>query len=86
MIIQLLSMSVNPNLATLMRVIEENQDKMTDGEYLDAMNALCALHRVATSVVVAPTAAASPIPPSSIWDDLPPLPPSSPPYSSIWDE
>lgn len=73
-------MSVNPNLATLMRVIEENQDKMTDGEYLDAMNALCALHRAATSVVVT---AVSPIPPSSIWDDLPP---SSPPYSSIWDE
>ena len=74
MIIQFLSMSVNPNLATLMRVIEENQDKMTDGEYLDAMNALCALHRAATSVVVAPAAAASPIPPLS------------PPYSSIWDE
>lgn len=79
---QFLSMSVNPNLATLMRVIEENQDKMTDGEYLDAMNALCALHRHATSVV----APASPLPPSSIWDDLPPLPASSPPYSSIWDE
>jgi hypothetical protein len=76
MIIQLLSMSVNPNLATLMRVIEENQDKMTDGEYLDAMNALCALHRAATSVVAAPAAAAA----------ASPIPPSSPPYSSIWDE
>ncbi len=78
-------MSVNPNWATLMRVIEENQDKMTNGEYLDAMNALCALHRDATSVVAAP-APASPLPPSSIWDDLPPLPASSPPYSSIWDD
>ena len=89
MIIQFLTMSVNPNLATLMRVIEENQDKMTEGEYLDAMNALCALHRAATSVVVAPAAAAPALPPSSVWDDLPPLPalpPSSPPYSSIWDD
>jgi len=51
-------MSVNPNLATLMRVIEENQDKMTEGEYLEAMNALGALHRVATSAVVAAPAAA----------------------------
>jgi hypothetical protein len=89
MIIQFLSMSVNPNLATLMRVIEENQDKMTEGEYLDAMNALCALHRSSTSVVVAPAAATPALPPSSVWDDLPPLPalpPSSPPYSSIWDD
>lgn len=38
-------MSVNPNLAALMRVIEENQDKMPEGEYLEAMNALGALHR-----------------------------------------
>lgn len=38
-------MSVNPNLAALMSVIEENQDKMTEGEYLKAMNALGALHR-----------------------------------------
>jgi hypothetical protein len=44
-------MTVNPNLATLMRVIEENQDKMSEGEYLEAMNALAALHRVATSAV-----------------------------------
>ena len=36
---------VNPNLESLMRVIEENQGKMTEGEYLEAMNALCALHR-----------------------------------------
>ena len=38
-------MAVNPNLAALMRVIEENQDKMPEGEYLEAMNALGALHR-----------------------------------------
>lgn len=37
--------AVNPKLETLMRVIEDNQDKMTEGEYLDAMNALAALHR-----------------------------------------
>jgi hypothetical protein len=74
-------MTVNPNLATLMRVIEENQDKMTEGEYLEAMNALGALHRTATSAVVAapPVVAAAPRAPSSppyssIWDDLPPLP------------
>jgi hypothetical protein len=72
-------MTVNPNLATLMRVIEENQDKMTEGEYLEAMNALGALHRVATSAVVAAPVVAAPHAPSSppyssIWDDLPPLP------------
>jgi hypothetical protein len=38
-------MTVNPNLAALMRVIEDNQDKMPEGEYLEAMNALGALHR-----------------------------------------
>ena len=38
-------MAVNPKLETLMRVIEDNQDKMTEGEYLEAMNALAALHR-----------------------------------------
>ena len=38
-------MAVNKNLATLMRVIEEAQDKMPEGEYLAAMNALGALHR-----------------------------------------
>ena len=41
------TMTVNPNLATLMRVIEDHQDKMPEGEYLAAMNALGALHRVA---------------------------------------
>jgi hypothetical protein len=39
-------MSVDLNLATLMRVIEDAQDKMPEGEYLAAMNALGALHRV----------------------------------------
>ena len=53
-------MTVNPNLATLMRVIEENQDKMTEGEYLEAMNALCALHRVASSALVAAPVAVVP--------------------------
>ena len=53
-------MTVNPNLATLMRVIEENQDKMSEGEYLEAMNALCALHRVATSAVAAAPVAVVP--------------------------
>ena len=40
-----MSVSVNQNLATLMRVIEDAQDKMPEGEYLAAMNALGALHR-----------------------------------------
>jgi hypothetical protein len=53
-------MTVNPNLATLMRVIDENQDKMTEGEYLEAMNALAALHRVATSAVAAAPVAVVP--------------------------
>jgi len=74
-------MTVNPNLATLMRVIEENQDKMTEGEYLEAMNALCALHRVATSAFVAAPPAISPVS-----DGYSPRAPSSPPYSSIWDD
>jgi hypothetical protein len=56
-------MAVNPKLATLMRVIDDNQDKMTEGEYLEAMNALAALHREV------PAAAAVPPPP-------PPAPPS----------
>ncbi len=51
-------MAVNPNLATLMRVIEENQAKMTEGEYLEAMNALGALHRAVAPVAVAPVAVA----------------------------
>ena len=60
-------MTVNPNLATLMRVIEENQDKMTEGEYLEAMNALCALHRVAAPVVAA-------APPALLLPALPAVP------------
>jgi hypothetical protein len=50
-------MAVNHNLAELMRVIEDNQDKITEGEYLAAMNALGALHReipVPMAVVAAP--------------------------------
>jgi hypothetical protein len=46
-------MTVNPNLAALMRVIEDNQDKMPEGEYLEAMNALGALHREIPAPVVA---------------------------------
>ena len=38
-------MTVRPELATLMRVIEDQQDKMPEGEYLAAMNALGTLHR-----------------------------------------
>ena len=49
-------MSVNPNLATLMRVIEDQQDKMPEGEYLEAMNALGALHRIAPAPPPAPAA------------------------------
>ena len=48
-------MTVNPNLATLMRVIENQQDKMPEGEYLQAMDALGALHRtVAIPIIQAP--------------------------------
>ena len=45
-------MAVNPNLATLMRVIEDYQDKMPEGEYLQAMNALGALHRTVAPAIV----------------------------------
>ena len=51
-------MAVNPNLATLMRVIEDYQDKMPEGEYLEAMNALGALHRAATSAAAVPVVVA----------------------------
>ena len=50
-------MAVNPNLAALMRVIEDNQDKMPEGEYLEAMNALGALHREIPAPPVAMAAA-----------------------------
>ena len=55
-------MTVNPNLAALMRVIEDNQDKMPEGEYLEAMNALGALHREipAAAAAAAPVAAGPP--------------------------
>ena len=73
-------MTVNPFLATLMRVIEENQDKITEGEYLEAMNALGALHRAAT--LAAPPAPEFP----PVSDGYSLYAPSSPPYSSIWDD
>lgn len=56
--------AVNPKLETLMRVIEDNQDKMTEGEYLDAMNALAALHRVVPVHAAGAAAAAPGLPPS----------------------
>ncbi len=51
---QFTEMAVNPNLDTLMRVIEDQQDKMPEGEYLAAMNALGALHRVVPAPPVPP--------------------------------
>ena len=53
------TMTVNPNLAALMRVIEDNQDKMPEGEYLEAMNALGALHRQIPAPPPVPVAAAA---------------------------
>jgi hypothetical protein len=53
------TMTVNPNLAALMRVIEDNQDKMPEGEYLEAMNALGALHRQIPAPAPVPVAAAA---------------------------
>ena len=49
-------MAVNPNLAALMCVIEENQDNMPEGEYLKAMNALGALHREIPAAAAVPAA------------------------------
>lgn len=40
-------MTVNPNLATLMSLVEDLQDQMSEGKYLEAMNALRDLHRPA---------------------------------------
>jgi hypothetical protein len=39
-------MTVNPNLATIMRVVDNNQHNIMEGEYLEAMNALRDLHHV----------------------------------------
>jgi hypothetical protein len=39
-------MSVNPNLATLMGLIDELQEQMPEGKYLEAMNALRDLHGI----------------------------------------
>ena len=76
-------MAVNPDLATLMRVIEENQDKLSEGEYLEAMNALCSLHRVVTFI---PPASPAPVLLPHVSDSYLLYAPSSPPYSSIWDD
>ena len=65
-------MTVNPNLATLMRVIEDQQDKMPEGEYLAAMNALGALHRVATATAPVPGVAANRTPTGPIPSGHPP--------------
>lgn len=56
-------MAVNQKLETLMRVIEDNQDKMTEGEYLEAMNALAALHLVVPIHSAGAAVAAAPGPP-----------------------
>lgn len=66
-------MSVNQNLATLMRVIEDAQDKMPEGEYLAAMNALGALHHVVPAPVVggAGAAGAVRVAAGSDWDGVP---------------
>ena len=50
---------VNPNLAALMRVIEDHQSKMPEGEYLVAMNALGALYRVEEETKIRGAAAAA---------------------------
>ena len=39
-------MTVNPNLATIMRVVDNNQHNIMEGEYLEAMNALRDLYHV----------------------------------------
>jgi hypothetical protein len=54
-------MAVNTDLATLMRVIEDQQDKMPEGEYLAAMNALGSLHRIAPLNAAAAVVAAPPV-------------------------
>ena len=84
-------MSVNPNLATLMRVIEEAQYKMPEGEYLAAMNALGALHRVVGGAaapvrVAVPVVVAVAVPVAAVVVAVPvdvaPRRPWSVPYSS----
>ncbi|MEI7801954.1 MAG: hypothetical protein WCI97_04870 [Bacteroidota bacterium] len=62
-------MTVNPNLATLMRVIEDQQDKMPEGEYLQAMNALGALHRTVAAPVAAPVTIPIIQAPMQLFDD-----------------
>lgn len=53
-------MSVNPNLETLMNLVDELQDQMPEGKYLEAMNALRDLH--AGRVPPPPRPALRPIP------------------------
>lgn len=62
-------MTVNPNLAILMRVIEDQQEKMPEGEYLQAMDALCALHRTVAAPVPAPVAISVIQSPMQLFDD-----------------
>ena len=62
-------MAVNPNLATLMRVIEDQQYKMPEGEYLQAMDALGALHRTVAAPVSAPVAVPVIQVPMHLFDD-----------------
>ena len=62
-------MAVNPNLATLMRVIENQQDKMPEGEYLQAMDALGALHRTVAAPVAVPVAVPVIQAPMHLFDD-----------------
>ena len=59
-------MAVNPNLATLMRIIEDQQYKMPEGEYIQAMDALCALHRTVPAVIPAVPVIQSPM---QLFDD-----------------
>jgi hypothetical protein len=73
-------MTVNPDLATLMRVIEDQQDKMPEGEYLAAMNALGALHRVAPAPAPAPVPPVAP--PAADRAPIGPIPSGRPPSYS----
>jgi len=53
-------MTVNPNLATLMSLVEDLQDQMSEGKYLEAMNALRDLHRRPAPPAAAAAAAEAP--------------------------
>ena len=62
-------MSVNPNLEELMAVIEDNQDKISEGYYLKAMNALGALHKEATRTNIMLDASAPELSPPPSYDE-----------------